>query len=77
MTRSAQRDFAAVPERAARWNGLRQDSGDPFAFAVAAKEAYQALGIDPSKSAYSASTSLALRPIPARRDRHLQRRAGP
>jgi nicotinate phosphoribosyltransferase len=39
-------DFAASPDRAKRWIGLRQDSGDPFLFAPKAKEVYKALGID-------------------------------
>ncbi len=38
--------FGANPERANKWTGLRQDSGDPFAFAPAAKEVYNQLGID-------------------------------
>jgi len=33
-------------ERAARWSGLRQDSGDPFVFAPNAKKIYGKLGID-------------------------------
>ena len=36
-------------ERARRWHGLRQDSGDPFVFAPRAKEVYERLGIDPSE----------------------------
>ena len=35
------------PEQARRWNGLRQDSGDPFAYAPRAKAVYEQLGIDP------------------------------
>jgi nicotinate phosphoribosyltransferase len=34
------------PARARRWAGLRQDSGDPLAFAPRAKEVYDTLGID-------------------------------
>jgi len=34
------------PDRARRWKGLRQDSGDPFTFALQAKEAYEKMGID-------------------------------
>jgi nicotinic acid phosphoribosyltransferase len=41
------KNFTADAERARRWHGLRQDSGDPFAFAPQAKEAYERLGIDP------------------------------
>ena len=33
-------------DRARRWHGLRQDSGDPFVFAPQAKEAYEQLGIN-------------------------------
>ena len=36
-------------ERARRWHGLRQDSGDPFIFAPQAKEVYERLGIDPGE----------------------------
>ncbi|KAK7032968.1 nicotinate phosphoribosyltransferase [Favolaschia claudopus] len=32
-------------ERAMRWHGLRQDSGDPFIFGPRAKEAFESLGI--------------------------------
>lgn len=32
-----------------RWQGLRQDSGDPFVFGARAKEVFESLGIDPSK----------------------------
>jgi hypothetical protein len=39
-------DFTADRERAERWSGLRQDSGDPFAFAPKAREIYTSLGID-------------------------------
>ena len=34
------------PERAKRWPGLRQDSGDPLDFAPLAKKAYESMGID-------------------------------
>jgi len=33
-------------EQAMHWQGLRQDSGDPFVFAPRAKEIYENLGID-------------------------------
>jgi nicotinate phosphoribosyltransferase len=36
-----------TPEQARDWRGLRQDSGDPFAFGERAVGFYQALGIDP------------------------------
>jgi len=45
-TKAFFQDFVANPERARRWRGLRQDSGDPFAFAAQAKEMYARLGID-------------------------------
>ncbi|KAF7327548.1 Nicotinate phosphoribosyltransferase [Mycena kentingensis (nom. inval.)] len=35
-------------ERALRWQGLRQDSGDPFEFGPRAKQVFESLGIDPS-----------------------------
>ncbi|KAH9925514.1 nicotinate phosphoribosyltransferase [Fomitopsis serialis] len=40
------KDFIANPERARRWKGLRQDSGDPFIYAPRAKEVYESLGIN-------------------------------
>lgn len=46
-------DFVSNPERARRWKGLRQDSGDPFKFIPVAKEAFEKVGADPSKSAYA------------------------
>lgn len=33
-------------ERAQRWKGLRQDSGDPYVYAPRAKEVYESLGIN-------------------------------
>jgi nicotinate phosphoribosyltransferase len=39
-------DFAKYPDRARRWKGLRQDSGDPYAFAPLAKAVYESMGID-------------------------------
>jgi nicotinate phosphoribosyltransferase len=36
----------AEPERAHRWTGLRQDSGDPFLFGPRVKEMYKSIGID-------------------------------
>ncbi|KAF5375636.1 hypothetical protein D9757_008554 [Collybiopsis confluens] len=38
--------FLFNPERAKRWHGLRQDSGDPLAFAPMAKEVYEKMKID-------------------------------
>ncbi|KAH9838774.1 nicotinate phosphoribosyltransferase [Rhodofomes roseus] len=40
------KDFVEDPERARRWKGLRQDSGDPFIYAPRAREIYESLGID-------------------------------
>ena len=37
------------PERAKRWTGLRQDSGDPFVYAPRAREIYQSMNIDHTK----------------------------
>jgi len=39
-------DFVKDPERAKRWTGLRQDSGDPFVYAPRAREIYQSMNID-------------------------------
>lgn len=39
-------EFITDPDRARRWGGLRQDSGDPVTFAMRAKEVYEKLGID-------------------------------
>jgi nicotinate phosphoribosyltransferase len=39
-------NFAANPDRVLHWQGLRQDSGDPFAFAPRVQQLYQSLGID-------------------------------
>lgn len=36
-----------TPEQAENWNGLRQDSGDPFTFGYAAIAFYKKMGIDP------------------------------
>lgn len=36
----------AEPERAHRWTGLRQDSGDPFLFGPRVKAMYESIGID-------------------------------
>ena len=45
-------------ERAKRWHGLRQDSGDPFIFAPQAKEFYEQLGINPGEKTVVYSDSL-------------------
>ncbi|KIJ28172.1 hypothetical protein M422DRAFT_215464 [Sphaerobolus stellatus SS14] len=39
------KDFTA--DRARLWSGIRQDSGDPFAYAPRAKQMYQSLGVEP------------------------------
>ncbi|KAL1949796.1 hypothetical protein VTO73DRAFT_8677 [Trametes versicolor] len=39
-------DFAQDSHFAQHWTGLRQDSGDPFAYAPRAKEVYERLGVD-------------------------------
>ncbi|KAJ7773032.1 nicotinate phosphoribosyltransferase [Mycena metata] len=41
------KSYASDKERAMRWQGLRQDSGDPFEFGTRAKELFESLGIDP------------------------------
>ncbi|GAA5983695.1 hypothetical protein JCM11641_000936 [Rhodosporidiobolus odoratus] len=51
-------DFVANPERAKRWKGLRQDSGDPFKFIQTAKEAWSRVGEDPGKRVVVFSDSL-------------------
>lgn len=53
-----EKNFAADVERARRWHGLRQDSGDPFVFAPQAKEVYERLGINPSEKTVVYSDSL-------------------
>lgn len=45
-TEAFYKDFVKSPERARRWKGLRQDSGDPTVYAPRAKEIYQSMGID-------------------------------
>ncbi|KAF9048395.1 nicotinate phosphoribosyltransferase [Panaeolus papilionaceus] len=39
------KDFATNPERVFTWDGLRQDSGDPFAFGPRVKAMYESLNI--------------------------------
>ncbi|GAA5945997.1 hypothetical protein JCM3775_003612 [Rhodotorula graminis] len=51
-------DFVANPERARRWKGLRQDSGDPLKFIPVAKEAFERVGADPAKKVVVFSDSL-------------------
>lgn len=52
------KSFIADPERAQRWDGLRQDSGDPFVFGPRAFEMYRSLGIDHSAKALIYSDAL-------------------
>jgi hypothetical protein len=58
VTATVKKNFAADVERARRWHGLRQDSGDPFVFAPQAKEVYERLGINPSEKTVVYSDSL-------------------
>ena len=60
LTRDEIQDFASDAERARRWRALRQDSGDPFAFAPRAKEVYERLGINYRESTIIYSDSLDL-----------------
>ncbi|KAM6504411.1 nicotinate phosphoribosyltransferase [Amanita muscaria] len=46
------------PERVQRWQGIRQDSGDPFQFGPRAKRFYESLNIDPSRKTLVYSDSL-------------------
>jgi len=43
------KSYTGDKERALRWQGLRQDSGDPFVFGRRAKEVFDSLGINPSE----------------------------
>lgn len=43
-TEAFYKDFTR--ERAEKWTGLRQDSGDPYVYAPRAKEIYESLGVD-------------------------------
>jgi len=45
-TESFFKDFVRDTERARRWSGLRQDSGDPLHYAPRAREIYESMGID-------------------------------
>lgn len=40
-------ELALDPDRASKWTGLRQDSGDPKTFGINAKRAWQSIGVDP------------------------------
>ncbi|KAH8104662.1 nicotinate phosphoribosyltransferase [Cristinia sonorae] len=54
------KDFVLDKERAGRWKGLRQDSGDPYVYAPRAREIFESLGIDYRKKSiiYSDSVNL-------------------
>ncbi|EJD02414.1 nicotinate phosphoribosyltransferase [Fomitiporia mediterranea MF3/22] len=52
------KDFTKDKERALRWHGLRQDSGDPFVYAPLAKEIYESMGIDYRKKSIIYSDAL-------------------
>ncbi|GAA5874479.1 hypothetical protein JCM16303_005865 [Sporobolomyces ruberrimus] len=51
-------DFASNPERALRWKGLRQDSGDPLVLLQTAKEVFLKIGADPKKKVIVFSDAL-------------------
>ena len=53
-------DFVMDPERARRWKGLRQDSGDPFIYAPRAKQVYESLGINPREKTIIFSDALSV-----------------
>ncbi|KAI6155346.1 Quinolinate phosphoribosyl transferase [Pisolithus tinctorius] len=40
------KEFSQDRERVAKWQGLRQDSGDPLVFAPAARAMYEGVGVD-------------------------------
>jgi nicotinate phosphoribosyltransferase len=46
------------PERAARWSGLRQDSGDPFEMLQSYIDYYRSIGIDPTTKVIMPSDGL-------------------
>ncbi len=58
-----------TPEQARRWKGLRQDSGDPFAFGERALHFYEACGVDAREKVIVFSNGLALETIVALADR--------
>ncbi|KAH8918382.1 nicotinate phosphoribosyltransferase [Atractiella rhizophila] len=51
-------DFIQHPERARLWAGVRQDSGDPFAYIPLAVSIYKSLSIDPKSKTVVFSDSL-------------------
>ncbi|KIM39708.1 hypothetical protein M413DRAFT_179613 [Hebeloma cylindrosporum] len=52
------KDMMSNPDLAHRWTGLRQDSGDPFAFGPRVKKMYQSLGIPNDSKSLIFSDSL-------------------
>lgn len=52
--------FSKNCARAKKWHGLRQDSGDPFAFGPQAKAVYEEMGIDHREKMIIYSDSLNL-----------------
>jgi nicotinate phosphoribosyltransferase len=52
------KDIMSDPDLAHRWTGLRQDSGDPFAFGPRVKKMYQSLGIPNGSKSLIFSDSL-------------------
>ncbi|TIB93667.1 putative nicotinate phosphoribosyltransferase [Wallemia mellicola] len=52
------REFLEHPEKAKKWAGIRQDSGDPVKFCEDAKRIYEKLGISPSEKTIVFSDSL-------------------
>jgi len=59
-TEAFYKDFASDPDRARKWTGLRQDSGDPFKFGPRVKGAYESLGIDPKEKVIVHSDALSV-----------------
>lgn len=47
-------------ERARRWKGMRQDSGDPFAFGPRVKQVCESIGIDPREKTLVHSDALSI-----------------
>ncbi|KAI0774971.1 nicotinate phosphoribosyltransferase [Trametes elegans] len=57
-TEAFYKDFVTDKHFAEHWTGLRQDSGDPYAFAPRAKEIYEQLGVDYTKKSIIFSDAL-------------------
>ncbi|KAJ7052527.1 nicotinate phosphoribosyltransferase [Mycena amicta] len=54
------KSYSSNRERAMRWQGLRQDSGDPFVFGTRAKAVFESLGIEPSSKMVIYSDALSV-----------------